>query len=191
MPHGKRGASGEKSAHATRRQRSLGGKVGACHTAREEPRGNSRRMPHGEIGVSGGKSARATRWRLQFFGQGGFCDQEKIINSRIFHRTDRSVQPGDEKKTCPNLNAGRCIAQPRTHTRTPGNTPGLGQQGHAGRRMKPAGRLGPSAVRIYAFPSSRLSGAFSEKYSSTLLFPQGTSTVISDHFLGSFVHTES
>ena len=60
----------------------------------------------------------------------------------------------------------------RTHTLTPGNTPGLGLQGYAGRRMKPARRLGSSAVRSYAFPSPRLSGVFSEKYRSTLL-PQG------------------
>ena len=37
--------------------------------------------------------------------------------------------------------------------------------------MKPARRLGSSAVRSYAFPSPRQSGAFSEKYRSTL-FPQ-------------------
>ena len=105
-----------------------------------------------------------------------------MINSRIFHRTDRSVQPGDEKKTPPNLNARRCIAQPRMHTRTPGNTPGLGLQGHAGRRIKPARRLG-SAVRSYAFPSPRLSGALSEKYRSTLgHFDPDLVIIFCDHF---------
>ena len=96
-----------------------------------------------------------------------------MINYRIFHRIDRSVQAGKKKKKT-NLDAGRCIAQPHMHTRTPGNTPGLGLQGYAGRRMKPARRLGSSAVRSYAFPSPRLSGALSVKCRSTI-FPEGTS----------------
>ena len=66
------------------------------------------------------------------------------------------------KKTCPNLNAGHCIAQPRTHTRTPGNTPGLGLEGYAGRRMKPARRLGFSCEILRLRKPAAVWGVFRE-----------------------------
>ena len=51
--------------------------------------------------------------------------------------------------------------------------------------MKPARRLGSSAVRFYAFPSPPLSGAFSEKYRSTIPaghFDADLVIIFCDHF---------
>ena len=70
-----------------------------------------------------------------------------MINCPIFQRPARSVQPGDDKNTSPNVYAGVVKhSQARTHAHH-GNTPGLSLQGYAGRRMKPERRLGSSAVR--------------------------------------------
>ena len=107
----------------------------------------------------------------------GFCGQKKISILVFFAGQTGLFSPGMKKDKTELERRALYSTATHAHTHTwqhPWTRPtGV----HAGRRMKPARRLGSSAVRSHAFPSPRLSGAFSENYRSTL-FPQGSSTLI-------------